>query len=302
MAKKKIAFIIDSGTSRDKKFFMDHNVFMIPLQFIDAENNASFEDTEEQMSQTRLVSELNKGKIYKTSLSNAGHFMALIEKLLNEYEDVIFLPISYGISGQWQMANNVLKPEFGKHFHIVKSPQASVTNLFIVHKMVEWSEKGFSAEEIVTKAEDYANNHEVEFFSLTTLKGMIRGGRVSKLKGLIASMLGIMPILSLNGEIKMVGKGKGMKVNFPVMLSMVKEYFAPFKPEDVEFVGIMNSVNMPEKDTNDLIEQVSKELGIEKEQVYVRNIPNTVLVHTLDGAYGIGVGMKTKKDPKFADK
>jgi fatty acid-binding protein DegV len=96
--KKKFAIIIDSSTTYDEKFVDDNNVYIIPMQFSDS-NGATFDD-DENFTQEKMIDELKNGKVFKSSYSNTGKFIKLIETLLVKYEDVYFIPISYGISGQ----------------------------------------------------------------------------------------------------------------------------------------------------------------------------------------------------------
>jgi DegV family protein with EDD domain len=207
---KDLAIIIDTSTTYSEEFNKKNNIYLIPLSLADS-NNKILEDTE--LSQNQLAENMEKHNIfYKTSASAPGKLIELTEKLLKEYEKVVFFPISYGLSSQYSQAKNIVAPEFPKQFYVVKHNSAANIVEFAIKKFIELTKKR-SIETSIEIIEKYIlNNCEIDF-TIANINGLIRGGRISKIKGLMAKALKINPILRLqdDGTIGQDGKARGMK-------------------------------------------------------------------------------------------
>jgi fatty acid-binding protein DegV len=135
MTNNKLALIIDSSATYNKEFYEENNVFCIPLQLIDS-NNKSYNDDNIDISQEEMLSQINKGLYFKTSLSNPGEMYNMVEDLCSKFENVVFFPVAYGISGQYNQVVNLIKPDFN-NFHVVKNSSCAFATEAAIAKFIE---------------------------------------------------------------------------------------------------------------------------------------------------------------------
>lgn len=138
----------------------------------------------------------------KTSQINEQSFTNLYSHLASHYDAIIAIHLTGQFSGTY--ANSVkagkrISKEFNKPVHVIDSKNLSGALGLIVLKTAENIEKGASEEFILSSLEKDIIQSKI-FVSVRNLKYMIKGGRVSKPKGLIASALGINPVISMDNH------------------------------------------------------------------------------------------------------
>jgi DegV family protein with EDD domain len=275
--KNKVAFILDSASTLDKEFYSQHNIYVVPMQLIDS-NGKQYNDEESSISQQELISNLKSGNLFKSSLSSTGELLNLGEKLLSEFEDVIFIPISYGVSGQYQTAHNVVKGELGDHFHVIKSGKLALCHEFLMHYIIErLLDKPIN--EILDSINLYLEKNTEIFFAPSTMEGLIKGGRVSGLKGMLANLLHIVPILTVNGEISAIGKAKKYEEACKKMIEKIKEDYKEINEVKRTF-GILITESIQDEKKEYILNSIAKEFNVIKEEIIIRQVPNVLLVHT----------------------
>ena len=94
-------------------------------------------------------------------------------------------------------------------------------------RIIEAVRHGKSHEEIVRLAEEWIEKTRL-LVDIRTLKYMVRGGRVSQIKGLLAKVLNIKPIITLDPEGKAIGFGKSFsrRSNMKKILKTIKQMSA----------------------------------------------------------------------------
>ena len=130
-----------------------------------------------------------------------------ISFLKTHYDSVVSVHISSQLSGIHNLALQAVKDHGGNDLHVIDSKQLSVSEGLIVYRIAQDIAAGKPVEDILTKAQEYVQKTEV-FVDVATLKYMVRGGRVSPLKGFVANMLNLKPIISLDKEGKAMAAGK----------------------------------------------------------------------------------------------
>lgn len=122
--------------------------------------------------------------------------------------------LSSKLSGSYDSANTAkgMLIEQGIDSYVFDSKSASAGELLIVLKLIELINKGIEKLEIIKKIEDFIKRSRT-FFVLEHLDNMVKNGRMSKVKGLIAGVLNIKLVLSAddNGEIALHAKARGAK-------------------------------------------------------------------------------------------
>ena len=111
-----------------------------------------------------------------------------------------------------------------KFIHVFDSKSASIGETLIAVKINELMEEGLSNEEIVEKTEKYIDTTRT-FFILESLDNLIKNGRISKTKGLIANVLNLKPIMGSDddGNIQLIENVRGTKRVFKRLVEIIGE-------------------------------------------------------------------------------
>lgn len=145
----------------------------------------------------------------KTSLINEQTFTNLYSHLASHYDAIIAVHLTSKFSGTFASsvkAGERIAKEFNKPVHVIDSKNLSGALGLVVLKAAQNIEAGKALEEVVQGIENDVKNTKI-FVSVKDLKYMIKGGRVSKPKGVIANLLGLNPVISMdeNGKSLLFG-------------------------------------------------------------------------------------------------
>lgn len=141
---------------------------------------------------------------------------------------VYIITLSAEMSGSYQSAvigmNMLLDDRPDIKIHVFNSVSASVGMTLILKKIVELEEKGLSFEDVVIGAQKYTEEKNT-FFVLDNLDTLRKNGRLSRMKGLAASVLKIKPVCigTENGEIAQIDQARGINKAIQKMVRHVIE-------------------------------------------------------------------------------
>jgi DegV family protein with EDD domain len=166
----------------------------------------------------------------KTSQINEQAFTNLYSHLASHYDAIIGIHLTGQFSGTY--ANSVkagkrITKEFNKPVHIIDSKNLSGSLGLLVLKAARNIEAGESLESIIDTIEKDIVQSKI-FVSVRDLKYMIKGGRVSKPKGIIAKALGLNPVISMdeNGKSILFGKTFSQEASLNKIFRHIKEISA----------------------------------------------------------------------------
>jgi DegV family protein with EDD domain len=137
----------------------------------------------------------------------ASTLTRLADFLASHYEKILIVAISdklTGFHGQALAVRDSLGPD---RVTVIDSRQLSASQGLVVLRVAEAIRSGMAAEDIAAAARDWVANTRL-WVDIKTLKYMVRGGRVSPLKGLAAGLLNIKPIIAIDNEGRAVALGK----------------------------------------------------------------------------------------------
>lgn len=114
--------------------------------------------------------------------------------------------------------------EPNKFIHVFDSKSASIGETLVAMKIHELIEKKLSNLEIIEKVEKYIKEKRT-YFILESLDNLIKNGRISKTKGLIANVLNLKPVMGSDedGNIKLVENARGTKKAFRRLVEIIGE-------------------------------------------------------------------------------
>lgn len=192
---KKIAIVTDSNSGITQAEGKKLGIFVIPMPFtIDGEEYLE----EISISQEKFFELLEKGSDVKTSQPSQFYLEELWTDLLKEYESVVYIPMTSGLSGTCENAKQYAEKFTGKVL-VVDNLRISVPQKISVYEAIEMVKLGKTALEI----KDYLENTKDKFsiyITLSTLKYLCKGGRVTPTAAALGKMLKLKPILYTRGQ------------------------------------------------------------------------------------------------------
>jgi len=221
--KWKIAIVTDSTCDLAPELIDKYQINMLPINISFGENHYLDKIT---IQPDQFYSMLNDAAEYpKTAQINENALTNLYSQLASHYDSVIAVHVSDKLSGTFyssQKAALKISTEFNKPITVLNSRNLSGSLGLIVLRIAQAIETGFSHGEIVALADKWIKNTRI-FVSVKTLKYMIRGGRVSAAKGLLARILNINPIISLDetGKAIIFGKTFSQKANMEQVMKHI---------------------------------------------------------------------------------
>nr|WP_300005216.1 DegV family protein [Tissierella sp.] len=166
----------------------------------------------------------------KTSCPSPGDFLESYEGS----DNIFVVTIADKLSGTYNSAilarDMALEKNPEKFIHVFDSKGASVTETLTVLKIEESIKKGLSKEEVVKEVEAYIEDMKTYFIS-EDLSNLIKNGRISKTKGLIANILNLKPIMGADqeGNIGLVENIRGSNKAFNRLIEIIGESKKDFK-------------------------------------------------------------------------
>lgn len=135
----------------------------------------------------------------KTSTPSLGEFVDAYKRLAQEDPDILSIHISSGLSGTYHTAVQAAADVPEANIALVDTLTLSAGTGWQVRAAVDLARKGLSKQEILIKLRQI-QDATTTYFTLPDLKYLIAGGRISHLKGLLASLLGILPVIQVSNE------------------------------------------------------------------------------------------------------
>jgi DegV family protein with EDD domain len=196
--KWKIALVTDSTCDLSQDIIDDYQINMLPININFGENHYLDKVT---IQPEQFYTLLKENKDYpKSSQVNEKSFTNLYSHLASHYDSIISIHLSDKLSGTFnssQKAASAISKEFNKPISVINSKNLSGALGLVVFRTAKAIESGYSHDQVVNMAQNWTNNLKI-FVSVRSIKYLVRGGRVSAVRGLIARILNINPIVSID--------------------------------------------------------------------------------------------------------
>jgi uncharacterized protein len=221
--KWKIAIVTDSTCDISQDLIDKYQINMLPININFGENHYLDKVT---IQPEQFYSLLEENKYYpKSAQVNEKAFTNLYSHLASHYDSVIAIHLSDKLSGTFgssQKAAQAISREFGKPISVINSRNLSGALGLIVLRTAQAIEEGHSHDQIVAMTENWVRKVKI-FVSVKDIKYLIRGGRLSATKGLIARILNINPIVSIDesGKAIVFDKSFNQKANMDKVMGHI---------------------------------------------------------------------------------
>lgn len=201
----------DSASDMTPEELREHQVGLIPMSLVCG--NDSFVD-DHSVPMAQLWSRMEAGEMLTTSQPSLQHFLDIFEQAQAKKESVVYVSISSSLSGTYQTAMAAKTMVSYPDIHIVDARKAagSAAEKMVVLRACQLRDEGKDAAAIAKELTEYRSRVRL-FACIDTLEYLVRGGRLSKLAGVVGSALSIKPIIAFtdNGEVEVVKKVPGLK-------------------------------------------------------------------------------------------
>ena len=192
----KIAIMTDSNSGITQAEGKELGVTVVPMPF--------FIDGEEYLEDINLTQEgfyqkLTSGANVSTSQPSIGYINSIWDELLTQYDQVIYMPMSSGLSKSCESATVSAKAEYEGKVFVIDNQRISITQRQSVLDSLEMVKRGYSAEKIAKVLMDTKMHSDI-FIMVDTLKYLKQGGRITPTAAALGGLLKIKPVLLIKGE------------------------------------------------------------------------------------------------------
>lgn len=216
---KKIAVVTDSNSGITQVEGEKLGISVLPMPFY-IDEVLYFEDI--TLSQKQFYAKLEEGAEISTSQPAPGDVIDLWESLLKEYDEIVYIPMSSGLSGSCETAR-MLAEDFDGKVQVVDNQRISVTQRQSVLDAIELIKEGKSAVEIKEYLESVKFESSI-YITLDTLKYLKKGGRITPAAAAIGTVLNLKPVLQIQGEkLDAYSKSRGKKQAKKVMIDAMRK-------------------------------------------------------------------------------
>lgn len=223
--KWKIALVTDSTCDLPQQIMDEYQINMLPVHINFGENHYLDKIT---IQPEQFYALLEENKHYpKSAQVNEKTFTNLYSHLATHYDSVISIHVSDKLSGTFsssQKAAQAISKEFNKPITAINSRNLSGALGLIVLRAAQAIEAGYSHDQVVEMTESWTDKVKI-FVSVRDIKYLIRGGRLSATKGLIARILNINPIVSIDetGKAIVFDKAFNQKANMEKVMGYISK-------------------------------------------------------------------------------
>lgn len=217
----KIALVTDSTSYLPDEVLKKYNVSVIPLNVVF--KNESFREGVDITTAHFYEKVRTEEKLPTTSQPSIGELVNLYGDLSKEYDAIISIHISKGLSGTFEASQAAGKMVGNIDVYSVDAAITSMPQGFLVMEAGEMIKEGKTAEEIIIRLNRLKKNMRA-YFMVADLNHLQRGGRLSGAQKLIGGLLNIKPVLHIiEGKIEAFEKIRSKKKALKRILDLLEK-------------------------------------------------------------------------------
>ena len=287
---KKTGILTDSHSGITQEEAKKLGIYVLPMPFY-INDQCHYEGKD--ISREEFIELLKNDENVSTSQPSPEAVMNLWDEILKEYEELVYIPISSGLSGSCSTAMAMAQNDDyeGKVF-VVDNGRVSTPMKQSVLDAIELLNEGCSAKEIKNRLEDAKGKMGI-FVAVDDLKYLKKGGRISSSVALVGGMLKVKPILKFDmGTLDSFKNCRGLIKAKTVMIEEVKRIVTTDYAEDFEKgnVHILAASSADEEETKKWVNEIQEAFpGI---KVLWDYLPMGITCHIGPGGLGIGYSVR----------
>ena len=279
----KVAIVTDSNSGITQRQGEEAGIYVVPMPFMMAEETF-YEDI--SLTQKDFYEKLEGGVDISTSQPSPADLLDLWNGLLEEYEEIVHIPMSSGLSSACQTAIMLAEDYEGMVF-VVNNQRISVTQRQSVLEAKRMANEGMTAAAIKEKLEETKMESTI-YITLDTLEYLKKGGRITPAAALLGTFLRIKPVLTIQGEkLDAFAKARTMKQAKTMMITAAKkdmeERFGDPEGNRTSIAIAHSNNEAAAMEFKKELEEVFPNTG----EIYVDNLSLSVSCHIGPGALAI---------------
>lgn len=216
---KKIAIVADTNSGYTQEEAKAAGIYLVPMPFY-VNGEEYYEGV--NLTQEEFYEFLRSDADVSTSQPSPDSMMKLWDELLETYEEIVYIPMSSGLSGTCQTAMMLAQDYEGK-VYVVDNQRISVMLKRSVQDAIVLAEAGKDAAQIKEYLEKTGKEAK-GFITVNTLKYLKKGGRITPAAAALGTLLRIKPVLQVQSEkLDSYAKARTMNQARSIMLEAVKK-------------------------------------------------------------------------------
>ncbi|HJC75865.1 MAG TPA: DegV family protein [Candidatus Mediterraneibacter faecavium] len=265
----------------------DYGIHILPMPII-IDGKTYFEGIDITME--GFYQKQTSGSVITTSQPSPGDVTDMWDRLLKTYDEIVFIPMSSGLSNTCQTALLLADDEpYKDRVFVVDNHRISVTQALAVLDAKTLADEGKTAREIKDILEKEAMDATI-YIAVDTLEYLKKGGRITSAAAALGTILKIKPVLTIQGgKLDSFAKARGMRSAFRVMLdalaSDISSRLSHLREQRQLKIGLANTMMEEEK-----LEQFKNELQSAFPDLELVYFPLTMSIGTHVGPGGLGIG------------
>ena len=238
---KSIAIVTDSNCGMSPAQVKDLGIYMLPMPFF-IDDKEYLEDIDMNQSEFFQHLEQNPGCRVSTSQPTPESVTTLWDKLLKDYDEIVHIPMSSGLSSSMQTAR-MLAEDYDGRVRVVNNQRISGTLRYSAIEAIQQAKNGLSADEIGTWLEKTRFDSSI-YITVATLKYLKQGGRITPAAAALGTMLRLKPVLQIQGEkLDAFSKARTMTQAKSTMTKAIKDDIADRFGEKIN-LDVIHSHNL----------------------------------------------------------
>lgn len=284
----KIVVVTDSNSGISQAQAKELGVRVLPMPFM-IEGETYYEEI--TLSREEFYQRLSDNAEISTSQPSPDSVITLWDELLKEYDEIVHIPMSSGLSGSCQTAM-MLSQDYDGKVQVVNNQRISVTQRQSVLDALELIKAGKSASEIKDILEENKFNSSI-YIMIDTLYYLKKGGRITPAAAALGTLLRLKPVLQIQGEkldafakARTVNQAKTIMIN--AIKSDIEKRFGGISADNEIYLSIAHTEN--EEAANVLKEELQEVFP--DYPIYIDHLSLSVSCHIGPGALAVACSKK----------
>ena len=284
----KTAIMTDTNSGINKKEADELGIFLLPMPVI-VKDKTYLEGIDISLGEMYEI--MADGIETSTSQPSPGSLMEMWDDILEEYDEVVHIPMTSGLSGSCENARGLARGYKGRVI-VVDNHRISVPQRESVLEAKKMADMGKNGQEIAEYLEESGKDSSI-YITVSDLKYLQRSGRLGSTSAFLGSLLNIKPILTIQGEqIDAFAKCRGIKLCERKMIEALEnDINVRFKDVPKENIQVVVAGTLKEQDEIDEWTKAVQE-AFPYSRVYYNALPCSILSHAGPGCKGLGAVVK----------
>ena len=284
----KTAIITDTNSGINKKEADEMGIFLLPMP-VNVSDKTYLEGID--ISLDEMYGMMEEGIETTTSQPSPGSLMEMWDDILDEYDEIVHIPMTSGLSGSCENAKGLARG-YEEKVIVVDNHRISVPQRESVLEAKAMADAGKEGKEIAQYLEDTGMDCSI-YITVSDLKYLRRSGRLGSTSAFLGSLLNIKPILTIQGEkIDAFAKCRGLKICERKMIEALEnDINTRFKDVPEDNIQVLVAGTLKEQSEIDEWTKTVQD-AFPYSKVYYNALPCSILSHVGPGCRGIAVVVK----------